>query len=78
MIKNIILWNCRGTGKRNFVNKVLMVLGNLRPNALVLMETRVLSHKGKPILTASGYDKWDLVEGNGYVGVFGWLGKVQL
>ena len=38
------------------------------PKMLILMETKITSSKGEDILKALGFDKWELVEGNGFVG----------
>ena len=35
---------------------------------LILMETRINSIRGGVILKALGFDKWELVEENGFVG----------
>ena len=52
--------------KKNFVKNILMILGNNRLNILVLMGTKFPSQKGMFILIALGYDRWEIIEGNGF------------
>ena len=68
MLKNIILWNCRGVGNKNFVSHARLVLDVCFPELLILMETKISSSRGGGILKALGFDNWELVEGNGFAG----------
>ena len=55
-------------GKKNFINNVFTVFGNMRPDILVLMETKIPSSRAGNIMSALGYNYWELVEGEGFSG----------
>ena len=58
------------------MNNVFMMLENIRPNFMILMEPRLLSHKGEVILSALGHDKWSSLKEMAFLGEFGWLKRV--
>ena len=52
--------------KKDFVNKIFVVMGNTRPKFLVLMKTKVPIQREIPIFQALGYDCWWFVKGSGF------------
>ena len=68
MIKNIIVWTCKGAGHKLFVNQVSTILGGINLSILVLLETRIPSFQGNAILNAIGYDMCEFSEEDGFLG----------
>ena len=67
-----MLWNCKGADSRSFISQIKMIINSLNLDMIVLMETRIPSHKKEPILEKLGFDKWKLVERQGFSQGYGW------
>ena len=68
MIKNIIIWNCKGSGHKHFMNHVRIIFRGMDPNIFALLVTRFPSYQGNVFLNAIGYDMCEFSEGYYFLG----------
>lgn len=53
---NVIIWNCRGTLKPSFQNRIRELVQNHNPTILVVMETRVEGDRAREITDRLPFD----------------------
>lgn len=68
MDRRIIVWNCRGAGSECFVRSARLIVGDLKPDILVLLETRVDAGRASNICKRIGFSEVFAVHGNGFAG----------
>ena len=57
-----MLWKCESVGSRSSISQIKMIIDNLNLDMIVLMETRIPSHRRELVLEKLGFDKWKLIE----------------
>ena len=65
---NMLVWNCRGTGKQHFARSVNDLPHKHHFSILVLLETRVSGVKADKIASKFGFDGAFRVHPNGFAG----------
>ena len=57
----ILSWNCRGLGKSSVVLKCQKKVHEFKPNAMFLIETKLMKDKGKDIWVKCGFlERWEV------------------
>jgi len=64
----ILVWNVRGTGKRNFLQEFKEHVPQHKPQIVALLETHISGVQADEVCRRSGYDSWHRSEAIGFQG----------
>ena len=67
MTNKMLVWNCRGVRNQAFLVHVKLIVDNVKPNLVALLENKSPSTKAKDVSRYLGFSKFVTSDGRGLV-----------